>query len=100
MSTEWHKGRTSSTTERLSPTAKTQHGKPHVVCGLQKIITPTIKFPKECNLDDTQDNELKIVILNMWNEIREDMNKCWNGDQESSLQRNGADMKRGSEDSP
>lgn len=36
----------------------------------------------------------------MWNEIREDMNKCWNGDQESSLQRNGADMKRGSEDSP
>lgn len=56
-----------------------------------------MKFPEECNLDETQDNELKIAILNMCNKFREDMkdmNNCWNEDQERSVQRNEADIEK------
>lgn len=41
-------------------------------------------FPEESNVDDTQDNELKIAILDVFKELKEHVNKCQNDDVEST----------------
>lgn len=42
---------------------------------LQKNSTPhSIMFPEENNVDGTQDNELKIAILDVFKELKEHMN--------------------------
>lgn len=41
-------------------------------------------FPEENNVDDTQDNELKIAILDVFKELKEHMNKCQNDDLENT----------------
>lgn len=41
-------------------------------------------FPEESNVDDTQDNELKIAILDVFKELKEHVNNCQNDDVEST----------------
>ena len=54
-----------------------QHEKPKQ-CRFKKLVPHTVMFPEGNNLDDTQDNELKIAILDMFKELKEHMNKCQN----------------------
>lgn len=41
-------------------------------------------FPEESNVDDTQDNELKIAMLDVFKELKEHVNKCQNDDVENT----------------
>lgn len=41
-------------------------------------------FSEENSVDDTQDNEFKIAILDVFMELKEHMNKCQNDDLENT----------------
>lgn len=48
-----------------------------------EISTPIVIFPEKDNLADTQDNDFKIAIIKMLKELKENKNKCLNGDRKT-----------------